>query len=134
MESLNPLIAWPCKVTWHVKSVIYPLWPPWPRNLASWWLMVRWMHAWSYMSFFLQKMYGHQTWQGADVWRGKFHNEVGWFPDQVISRGHFSNWKFNISSTKPMIIKFGRVVTYGDRKPRVESHDPLITLWLQFKT
>ena len=38
--------------------------------------------------FFLQKTYGDQTFQGADIWSGKAHNEVAriWSRDQKRSR------------------------------------------------
>ena len=64
--------------------------------------------------------------QNADVWCGKAQNEVTWLFDHVIIRDHLSNWKHNIfSSARFMTTKFGRVVTYGDRKPPMDSYDPL---------
>ena len=88
--------------TWQIKTVTYSLWQDlWSWNLASWWLMMRWIHPWNNMSlqqpghlkshdklkakyFFLQKTYAHQTLQGADIWWGKTLNEVVW----LWSRDH----------------------------------------------
>ena len=66
-------------------------------------------------------------------------NEVTWLSDYVITSGHMLDWKHNIfSSTKPMNIKIGKVMTYGDKKTLTKSHDPLTTKSLtsreKFKT
>lgn len=56
-----------------------------PQNFASWWLMVKRMHWWSFISFFLQKTFGYHN--------PLTHNEVVWVPDYMIPRGYLSNWK-----------------------------------------
>ena len=48
----------------------------------------------------------------------------------MITWGHVTNWKLNISSsTRSMITKHGRLVTYVERDSPMESNDPLTTLW-----
>ena len=51
VESHDPLTTWRgILVTWQTKNVTNPLWQDlWSWNLASWWLMVRWMHPWSHI-------------------------------------------------------------------------------------
>ena len=120
MESHGPPTTWWCVVTWQIIDAKYHLLQGlWSWNSASWWLMVRWTHPWSHMSlwppghlrsrnklkmkcFFLQKTYGHQNLQGADIWWGKAHNGVA----RLWSRNHkISCVKLNLtisSSARPI--------------------------------
>ena len=56
--------------------------------------------------FLVQKTYGHQTWQGTDMWSGEANNKLAWLSDHIIARAHLSTWKLNISSsTRPVTTK-----------------------------
>ena len=107
----DPLTMWWCVVTWQIESIIFPLWQDlWLWNFVNWWLMVRWMHPSSDLSFwppgyirssdkrkteyfFLKKTYGHQTLKDADILQGKAHNEVArfWSRDHKRSRVKIEN-------------------------------------------
>ena len=47
--------------------------------------------------------------------------------DHVMTRGHVSISKTNILFYKAYTTRVGRVVTYDDRKPPMESQDSLTT-------
>ena len=66
--------------------------------------------------FFLQKIYGHSTLQGADMWWGEAHNEVA----RIWSRDH----KRSCVKLKTQYLLFykGYTVTLG----RVVTYDSLI--------
>ena len=106
VESNDRLTLGWCVVIWQIVSLTYLLWKSlWPWSLASWWLTESWTHPWGHMFlwppghlrsrdkvkikyFFLQKTYGHQTLQGADIWWDKAHNEVA----RLWSRDHKRSW------------------------------------------
>ena len=100
----SPIITlWSREVMWQIENLISPLLQGlWPPNMASsgimvretylWSYMIHWQHSevtWGYVTnkikyFFLQKKYGHQPLQGADVWWGEAHDEVA----RLWSRDH----------------------------------------------
>ena len=54
-----------------------------------------------------------------------------WWPsDHVINWSPVTNWELKISSsTRSITTKHDRLGTYGERKPPMESQDPLSTWW-----
>ena len=100
MTSHDPLTTWSHEVTWQIKNKISPLLrSQWPINLSEWWFMMRETHPW-------------------------------WPSDHVIKWSPVTNWELKISSsTRSITTKHGRLGTYGERKPPMESQDPLSTWW-----
>ena len=109
MNSSDTLTKWWCLAkSW--KSVTYPLWQDvWLWNLENWWFMIRLTHPSSHMFFwppgyirsrdklkteyfFPQKTYGRVLTNGEAKPIMKLQES-----DHVITRGHVSNWKLNIS-------------------------------------
>ena len=96
IELHEPLTMWWCVVTWQIKSVTYPPWQglcSW--NLASLWLMVRWMHPWIHMSLSP--------------------------PDYVRSRDKLKT-KFSFFR-KRIATKLCMALTYGEANPIMKSYN-----------
>ena len=73
---------------------------------------------------------GYQTWQRGNLWWGKLTHNVRWSSDHVITWSHLTNWQLNISlSARSVTTKHGRLGTYGERKPAMESHNTLTMQW-----
>ena len=73
---------------------------------------------------------GYQTWQRRNLWWGKLTHNVRWSSDHVITWSHRTNWQLNISlSARSVTTKHGRLGTYGERKPAMESHNTLTMQW-----
>ena len=122
-------------VTLQIKSVTYPLWQDlWLSNLANWWrecthevtclsvCCIKLRDKLKTKYFLLLKTHEHQTLQGAEVWWGKAPNEFV----RLWSRDHKSRVTC-LFFCKAYTTRLGRVVTYGDRKPPMESYDSLTT-------
>ena len=102
------------------------------------------------------KFYGHKTWQGNFLWSWQLTHYLTWPSEQVVTWGHMTNWKVNISSSKrSMGTKFfmalwprshltnwkqnifscttaattrlGRMVTYNEKNTSIVSYEPLTT-------
>ena len=85
IKSHDPLITWPCKITWQAKtstSLLSQCW--WTLNLAIWLLVLKSSHRSSYSNLQSRSLarsreklkplylcyhtaYSHQTWQGYDL-------------------------------------------------------------------
>ena len=122
IESHDPLTTRWCLVMQQIESITDLLWQDlWQWNLASWWHMVKWTYPWSHMSlwtsghmksrdklktkyFFLQNRRRLVN----KLWRFLMYGEAkpimkSQDSDQVITKGHVSNWKPNISSSSSPI-------------------------------
>ena len=100
INSHDPLITWPCEITWQTKTIISQL-PQCqcPPNLTRWWL-TRWAPT---------------------------HNVTRLF-GLVVFRDHMTNWNHYISNTTmPMSDKFGRLVTDLEGLVRIMLPDPFVT-------
>ena len=78
---------WSLEITWQTKSIMFPqLHCLWPTHLVGWWLTLRVSYHYSHLilksrslawsrdkletiCLYYCNTYGHQTWQGDDIWR-----------------------------------------------------------------
>ena len=143
-----PLIMWLCEFTWQMNFVISLL----PQcllllNLTGWWLVMRSHHSKSSLviwscdhlksrdeskTFYLQshKLYGHQTWQGDNLWHEATTHKVTSTFKQVVKLGHVARLK--PYSKRPMATKPDMSLgfdSFDKGKPTTGSHDFLIK-WL----
>ena len=144
----DPLITWSREVTWQIENLISPL-PQGlsPPNMAVWGLMVRGTYLWIHMTFWQR---GELAWGHVTNWKQNRRRMATKFfrvltygeqklmmkshcSDPVIIRSHVLNWKLNILFYKAYTIRVGRVVTYGDRKPRTGSYDSLTMQFCEVK-
>ena len=82
--------------------------------------------------FYLQshKLYGHQTWQGDNLWHEATTHKVTSTFDQVVKLGHVARLK--PYSKRPMATKPDMLLgfdSFDKRQPTTGSHDFLIK-WL----
>ena len=96
----DPVITWSHKLTWQIKTKYFPF----------------------------HKANGSQHWQSGNLWWGKLTHYVRWSSDDVITQGHITSWKLQISPfARSMTSKHDRFWTYCERNPPppMDSHDPL---------
>ena len=100
----DPLITWSCEVTWLIRSLLSPLSQGlWPSNMTGWRTYL-WLE---------EPTYG-----------------LIWSSDKVVMCGDVTKQKCNISSLiRPMAMKLGKLMTYGEVNAPVKSH-VLLTSWL----
>ena len=68
--------------------------------------------------------YGPKTWPGSGIWWGLLAHNVIWISEHVVTWGHVTNQKLNISSSKRyMITKLFGVVTYDEGNSPIMSSD-----------
>ena len=139
VESHDPLTLWWCVVVWQIASLTYLLWKsPWPWSLevgdlpraertheAIYPLTTRSLEVtWQTKKifFFLQKPYGHQTLQGADIRWHKAHNKIArlWSRDRKRSRVKLKT--YTSSSIRPP----PDLVGWWHMEPPMEPHDSFI--------
>ena len=119
-------------VTWmkYEKRLAQRLLPP---NVVRWWLIKGRTHPLCHINLWpcghmgprdklktkyllLRKAYRFHTWQGGDLWWGKLTQNLRWSSDHVITGGHVTNWKRNISSSvRSMTATHDISVAYGKR-------------------
>ena len=81
---------------------------------------------WQIKKILFFKVYENETWQGNDLWLGELTHDVTWTPDNVVMWGHVTKWKHSISSsTRPIISKLWKVVTYDEGKSPITPRDSL---------
>ena len=124
-----------------MKRVVYPLWQDlWTQNLqvgdlwktrepkkshlllTTWSNEVKWQTK--KQTFFPSNDIWPPNFSGSWLMWGESRNEVA----QPWSRNHksnVSNWQFNFFLYKVYTTRTSRVVTYGDRKQLIDSHNSL---------